>query len=337
MNDVNHVHGTAGADTLTIGEVYSQNGTTIDLGDGDDTIAANGNFVTFSAIGVEHITGNGLANFVTLTSQVNGLTVDLGDSGDNLNLANGTNSVSVVNVESINGSDFIGAASDDTLTLQTTVSGVSVNLGQGTNTLNLAAGSSSFNNLFNVSLLSGTASDDTVILSGQPAQTVDLGAGDDTLDMGASYLGMFGAVSNTETIVGASASDNITIVNAVDGHTTITAGFGIDNITASAGHDNFRFTSTSDSGLSGGDTITNFDAANDTFTFSGMSIAGDHIEFVDNGGALLGGNQASAHVVNNGPGNDQLQIDVDGNGISDMEVSLQNVAGTLHNGSFLLS
>src|SRR2546423_8034661 len=68
-----------------------------------------------------------------------------------------------------------------------------------------------------------------------------------------------------------------------------------------------------------------------------MSIAVDHIEFVDNGGALLGGNQASAHVVNNGPGNDQLQIDVDGNGISDMEVSLQNVAGTLHNTSFLPS
>jgi Ca2+-binding RTX toxin-like protein len=123
----------------------------------------------------------------------------------------------------------------------------------------------------------------------------------------------------------------------VTGSTTITAGTGMDVLTASAGHDNFRFTSTADSGGSGVDTINNFDAANDTFTLSGISVAGDHIEFVDNGGDLLGGNQASAHLLSNGPGNDLLQIDTDGNGTSDMEISLQNLTGTLHNSSFLLS
>ncbi|MCK1732400.1 hypothetical protein IVA79_00185 [Bradyrhizobium sp. 138] len=52
---------------------------------------------------------------------------------------------------------------------------------------------------------------------------------------------------------------------------------------------------------------------------------------------LLGGNQASAHLLNFGPGNDALQIDIDGDGAGDMEISLQNATGTLHNGNFLVS
>jgi hypothetical protein len=223
------------------------------------------------------------------------------------------------------------------LTLQSTVSGVTVNLGQGVNTLNLAAGSNSIVDLYNINLLNGSTSDDILSISGSPASTIDLGDGTDTLNLTGSFSPMFGTVANTETINASGNFDTITIANAVTGSTTITAGAGADNITASAGHDNFRFTSTADSSGFGSDTITTFDAANDTFTFSGMTIAGDHIQFVDNGGALLGGDQASAHVVNNGPGNDLLEIDIDGNGVSDMNVSLQNMTGTLHNGSFLLS
>jgi len=48
----------------------------------------------------------------------------------------------------------------------------------------------------------------------------------------------------------------------------------------------------------------------------------------------------SAHLQNNGPGNDVLQIDVNGDGVmdsADMEINLVNLNGTLHNANFLLA
>ena len=84
------------------------------------------------------------------------------------------------------------------------------------------------------------------------------------------------------------------------------------------------------------DTIHNFDASNDSFTFSGIAIAGNHIEYVATG-ALMGAGQASAHLQSNGPGNDYLQVDTNGDGQSDMDISLLNLNGTLHNSNFLLT
>lgn len=51
-----------------------------------------------------------------------------------------------------------------------------------------------------------------------------------------------------------------------------------DEIFASAGHDNFRFLSIADSAAGAADTIHSFDAGNDSFTFSGIGVAGGHIE-----------------------------------------------------------
>jgi Ca2+-binding RTX toxin-like protein len=61
------------------------------------------------------------------------------------------------------------------------------------------------------------------------------------------------------------------IANA-SGSTTVTASVSVDSIIAGAGQDNFRFISTADSAA--GDTITNFDAGSDTFTFTRMVIGG---------------------------------------------------------------
>ncbi|WP_407117277.1 M10 family metallopeptidase C-terminal domain-containing protein [Bradyrhizobium sp. LMG 9283] len=99
-------------------------------------------------------------------------------------------------------------------------------------------------------------------------------------------------VSNVENINAGANFDRITIGNT-SGNTTITAGAGADEIFAGAGHDNFRFASIADSATGAADTIHNFDADNDSFSFSGASIAGGHIEYVDSA-ALLGANQASA-------------------------------------------
>ncbi|MET3339213.1 beta strand repeat-containing protein [Bradyrhizobium ottawaense] len=334
--DVNHVNGTASDDTLTVtGAIAAVNGVAIDLGGGEDTIALNGNFAAFAATGVEHINGNSGDNSLSLTNNVDGIVIDMGGGNDLVSLANGVNSVSISGVENLNGSDFTGNLnpSDDTVTLLNTVSGVSVNLGEGTNVLNLAAGSNSFDNLWNVNLLNGSSSDDILTLQGSPANVIDLGGGNDTLNFSANVYDI--TVTNVETVNAAANFDRITIGNA-SGNTTITAGAGADEIFASAGHDNFRFVSTADSAAGAADTIHNFDADNDSFTFSGISVAGGHIEYVENA-ALLGANQASAHLQNSGPGNDYLQIDIDGDGTSDMDVSLQNVTGTLHNGNFLLA
>ncbi|UPJ60288.1 M10 family metallopeptidase C-terminal domain-containing protein [Bradyrhizobium sp. 192] len=198
--------------------------------------------------------------------------------------------------------------------------------------LNLAAGSNSFDNLWNVNLLNGSSSDDILTLQGSPANVINLGDGNDTLNFNANVYDI--TVTNVETVNAAANFDRITIGNT-SGNMTITAGAGADEIFASTG-DNFRFVSTADSAAGAADTIRNFDADNDSFTFSGISVAGGHIEYVENA-ALLGANQASAHLQNFGPGNDYLQIDIDGDGTSDMDVSLQNATGTLHNGNLLSS
>ncbi|QOZ75397.1 hypothetical protein XH83_08055 [Bradyrhizobium sp. CCBAU 53351] len=335
--DVNHVNGMAGDDILTVtGAIGAANGVAIDLGDGDDTVAFNGNFASFAAMGIEHIIGNAGDNSVSLTNNVNGIAIDMGGGTDLVSLANGVNSLSINGVENLNGSDFTGNLhpSDDMVTLLNTVSGVTVNLGEGTaNVLNLAEGSNSFDNLWNVNLLNGSSSDDVLTLQGSPANVIDLGDGNDTLNFNSNVYDI--TVTNVETVNAAANFDRITIGNT-SGNTTVTAGAGADEIYASAGHDNFRFVSTADSAAGAADTIHNFDAGNDSFTFSGISVAGGHIEYVD-GAALLGGNQASAHLQSFGPGNDYLQIDIDGDGTSDMDVNLQNASGTLHNGNFLVS
>ncbi|WP_276017372.1 VCBS domain-containing protein [Bradyrhizobium sp. C-145] len=335
--DVNHVNGTGGDDTLSVtGAISAANGVAIDLGNGEDTIVLNGNFAAFAAVGVEHINGNAGDYSLSLTNNVDGIAIDMGGGSDLVSLANGVNSLSIVGVENLNGSDFTGNLnpSDDTVTLLNTVSGVTVNLGEGTaNVLNLAAGSNSFDNLWNVNLLNGSSSNDTLTLNGSPANVIDLGDGNDSLTFNANVYDI--TVSNVENINAGANFDRITIGNT-SGNTTITAGAGADEIFASAGHDSFRFVSIADSAAGAADTIHNFDAANDSFTFSGISIAGGHIEYVDSA-ALLGANQASAHLQSFGPGNDYLQIDIDGDGASDMDVSLQNATGTLHNGNFLIT
>jgi hypothetical protein len=215
------------------------------------------------------------------------------------------------------------------------VTGVTVNMGDGpANVLNIHSGINSFNNLWNVNFLNGSGTNDSVTINGTAAQTIDLGDGADTVNFTTNVFGV--TVANTEIINASANFDSITISNTALGSTTITAGAGSDDITASLGHDNFRFTSIADSAAGAADTIHNFDAANDSFTFSGIAVTGGHIEYIESGsfGAL---GQASAYLQNNGPGNDILRVDTDGDGASDMDISLQNFTGTPHNNNFLLT
>jgi Ca2+-binding RTX toxin-like protein len=223
--------------------------------------------------------------------------------------------------------------------LSTITGGVTINLQQGSNTLNLAAGSNTFDNLWNIDHVNGTSSNDTLTIQGGGAgAAIDLGDGNDTLNLNGGSFGV--TISNVETINGSAFSDNFTISNVVTGSTTVTAGAGADAITASAGQDNFRFASVADSTINGqNDTITNFDAAHDTFTFAGITVGGGQIDYVG-AGAFEGAGHASATLQNVGPGNDVLNIDIDGNGVmdsADMVISLTNLQGTLHSSNFLLA
>jgi VCBS repeat-containing protein len=338
--NVQHINGTASDDILTItnGVFEPGNNPTIDLGAGNNTLHLGGGG-TLTLLNVQHLTADGSDGSVTLNNDVTGLSVDLGAGNDHLSLANGTNSLSIANVENINGSDFSGPASDDALTLLNTVGGgLTIDLGPGSNTLNLAAGNNTFDNLYNFAHINGTLSDDTLTIQGNTASTtIDLGDGNDTLNLNGGSFGL--TVANAETINGGVNFDTITISNAVTGSTTITAGAGADNITASAGQDNFRFASVADSTINGqNDTITNFDAAHDTFTFAGITVAGGSIDYVGAGAFEIG--HASAVLQNFGPGNDVLNIDIDGNGVmdsADMVVNLTNLTGTLHASNFLLA
>ncbi len=170
---------------------------------------------------VENLVGSAGNDFVTLTTNQAGLNVDLGGGSDNLNLANGTNSVSVTNVENVAGSDFApGSVSNDTLTLLDDVSGVTVNLGNGSNTLNLAAGANSLVDIFNVQHVNGTASNDTLTVTdtiyepgGNPI--VDLGAGFDVLNFGSQYETL--TALNIEQLNGNALDNGFALNNDVNG------------------------------------------------------------------------------------------------------------------------
>lgn len=336
--NVQHINGTASDDVLTItnGVFEPSNNPIIDLGAGNNTVHLGGGG-QLTLLNVQHLTADDTDGSVTLNNFVTGLDVDLGGGNDYFNLANGSNSISVHNVENIGGSDFSGTASDDTLTLLNDISGgVTINLGQGTNTLDLAAGANTVDNLWGINLLNGTAQADTLTINGNSANTIDLGDGNDTLTLNS---GSNVTVANVETINASANFDNISIVNSAAGSTTVTAGAGADFITASAGQDNFSFTNVADSTINGqSDTIANFDAVNDTFRFAGITVAGGQIDYVGTN-AFEGNGHASVVLQNFGPGNDQLQIDINGDGTidsSDMVISLNNMTGTLHSSNFLL-
>jgi len=349
--NVQHVNGTASDDALTVTDgVFTPDGNpVIDLGGGDNTLNFGGQNMTLTALNIQHVNGTAPGDWLTLNNDVSGMSVDLGGGDSHLSLANGTNAVSVLGVANIIGSDFTGnvSPSDDTLTLLNDVSGVSVNLADGHNTLNLAAGANDFTAIYSVDTVNGTASDDTLtvdtgLYTPNNDLTIDMGAGNDTVNFGAQANGV--TVANAETVNGSTGNDSITIASN-SGSTTVTGGLGADTIAvAGAAPVNFNFASAAESQAGNGDTVVNFNAASDTFTFTNMAGPNGFtgpVHFVDN--AAFDGTAAAPHSearVDMAGGNATLQIDVNGDGVMDahdIEVHLTNYIGTLHDSNFLLA
>ncbi len=236
---------------------------------------------------------------------------------------------SAISVEQINSSDLAtGGSSNDTLTLQNTVSGVNINLGGGTNALNLAGGVNSLNHITSLATISSGSSHDNLTIAGTMFNggnptVIDLGGGSDTVSFGTNA---HVSVVNVETVNGSATNDVISIGG---GATTVTGGLGNDNLTAGSGADNFRYTSTADSAGPVRDFITGFDASADVFSFSGMGFAST-INFVGLG--PFTGTGSEARIANGST----LEIDVNGDGAADMQIELSNIQGALTNANFVV-
>src|ERR1700716_2153199 len=230
VGNVDTINGTASNDTLTVanGMFTPNSDLSINLGDGDDTVSSGSQFGSFALNGVEHLVVTGQLNaFYTLTNDQTGLSVDLGAGNTGLQIANGVNTLSLTNVLSVGTSDFFNGspASDDTLTLLNDVTGVTINLQQGNNTLNLAAGANTIT-AFNIQTINGSASSDSLTLQNSNFGTmIDLGAGTDTLTLSNNSNDV--AVKNIENVIGGDGNDNINIAD-MTGSVTVTGGLGND-------------------------------------------------------------------------------------------------------------
>ena len=310
----------------------------IDLSSGsNDTInlEVSGGY-NLNLTGVEFVNGSANSDFVTLTNLANGISVNLGGGTDNLNLGGGANTLAVTNVENIFSSDTGSGSSNDTLTLTSNVSGVTVFLGNGTNALNLtASGANSLNGVFGAQTLNTSGGNDSLTILGNVGNmTIDMKGGADTLTLvsGSGNL----TVKSAETINGSNNFDHI-IVDSAGGSSMITAGIGSDIVELGAGQDSLRYTSTADSYLGGRDTVSGFDAANDRFVFDGAAFQGP-INFIGtaNFSGTPGAPAPQARLDTFG-GQTVLQIDVNGDGqfdSADMDINLTGLTGTLSNANF---
>ena len=306
---VQTINGTASDDTLTL--ATNPFNVTVDLGGGNDTLdilAGTGFFSSLTLLNVEHLAGSAGDDFITLLNNVNGLSIDLGAGNNTLSLANGSNTLSVTNVQNINGTDFSGTASNDTLTLLNDVSGVTINLGQGVNTLNLAAGVNSLAGAFNFQSINGTASSDTLTLAqvGNLAATrVDLGPGNDTLNLGPGSFG-------------------VTFVYADNDGADLVSGFNPGNgdkidLTGVSGVHSFADVQHIASLSNGTDTVITF-APGNTLTLAGILPAGlvDN-DFLFAGTDLVSGNITGSVVEAGGQRRDPNPRHADGNRDADRQ------------------
>lgn len=333
IGNVATINGTASDDALTISNGVF--GTTVNLGDGinDALILGNpGGFNNVGLIGVENVIGGAANDFLTVTNTVSSVTFNLGDGNDTVQLASGNNSIGVLNVETIQSSDFGGTNPfNDALQLLTNVNGISINLGDGTNnTLFLAQGANTLANAFNVNTINGTTGTDQLTLQSNYSGTIDLGGGQDTLNISSGF-GNVTAV-NVETVNGSNSFDNIILVGAAG--TTVTGGLGADSITMSAGADRVRFASVADSGSSGDhDTLINFNAAMDRLVIDGPFNGA--VSYIGN--AAFDGSSPNQARIDNFAGQTFLQVDVNRDGMfgaGDMQIAFTNLTGTLSAANF---
>jgi serralysin len=133
----------------------------------------------------------------------------------------------------------------------------------------------------------------------------------------------------------------VDIVNGGAGGDKLNGAGGADVLTGGSGADIFKYADTTDSGLGAArDIITDFAIAEDRLNFGKLdanaALAGDQaLSFV---GTAAFSNTGIGQVRYGASGSDLVvQVDADGNGVADMEILLQGLAGqTLTGANFVL-
>ncbi len=311
----------------------------IDLGDGTDTlnIQVNGSFSLPTSIptlvGVETINfiGSNGNDSLTLTGEQlhtlagAGATINLGGgSGDAISFSGATlvdiRNATLAGVENIVVGDNSNSniANKITMTAQQWAGLSSINLGTGTDTLNIqVSGAVDVSTLGTTTLtsvetrnLTGSAGDDMLTLSGTQLNaliggttTIDLGGGQNTIALTSTSTGLNGladsALLNVGTIsaAGASAGVTINLSNQSDGFKIIGSAQA-DKIIGSSGNDVIDGGDGDDiiNGGGGNDTLTGGAGADKFFlatntgsdTIKDFNAAVDKIGFFDNGGTSNG-------------------------------------------------
>ena len=198
------------------------------------------------------------------------------------------------------------------------------------------------NVLFDVGSFTGSAGDDRFLINGggysvikggagndgfnirgaAKIQSLDAGAGSDTINLLSPSFSSFSYnFTNAETINGSTGDDTITITGSQAA--TISGGLGADRLTGGTESDIFAFSSILDSVSGNGDIISNFEARNDEEDISLVGLLTGTFAFLtsDRETFSAGGN-TEARFTNS---SELLEIDADGNGTADLEMTLLGV------------
>ncbi|HUA52566.1 MAG TPA: FecR domain-containing protein, partial [Candidatus Sulfotelmatobacter sp.] len=221
--DTVSIAGAATADTIrsgsgndlviaTVSQVTAA--TSIDLGAGSDTLRLN----DIGATNVDNLALAALSNIETLQL--------IGTHPYQLTVDGASNSF-----QTINGS---AASGNDTIVLSGyTITGGTIDLGGGTDTLTLANGANSANVANVESILGGTGNDTVVLTTALVGGTIDLGAGTDTLTLSSAGANSV-QVAHVESILGGAGNDTVVLTAPLVGGTIDLAG-GSDTLTLASG------------------------------------------------------------------------------------------------------
>jgi Ca2+-binding RTX toxin-like protein len=310
VGNVEKIVGGTGGDQITLSTAWTAG--SIDLGEGLDRLTlSSAGANTITVFNTEAVIGGSQADTVTVGAGMLNGSFDLGGGHDTVVLSNGMNFFSVANVERVIGGagqdhltlsasmahtitmsdiDFVASAGGsfgDRVTLSKATLAFSIDLGGGSDTLVLGAGTNSVTTM-NVELVKGNSGADTITAMGSAAVRMEGGAGNDILRGGA-------------------------------GNDVIYGGAGKDIMTGGAGADRFLFTSLSESATGNRDIIRDFDASMDLIAFEGVA----HNGFAWRGGSAFQKNGVTQARFEERSGT--LTVDIDGNGAADFALTLTGV------------
>ncbi len=367
------IRSSIGTLSVTVNDVFAainaQNGT-IEGTAGADSFAINAStgfslasvaFVNWTA-GIDTITMNGSASNNTITGSAQRETINGLDGAD---ILNGGGGIDTINGGAgndtiiISGSGALIDGGADTDTLQQTSGSFTIGSVSSIEAIFLGGGANMF--LTAAQFATGLASNSS--LNGTGTITIDMAPGDKVLASGMTaeagsainfvINGSTGVdvikanINATNTIFGGDSTDQIRggsrvdTINGGTGNDKILGFGGADILTGGTGADKFRYLFSTDAGTGvNADTITDFVSGSDQFDFrlldpNPVTPGVQTFTFL---GTLAFSANGSAQIRYTDLGADlRVQVDLDGNGTSDMEILLTGAgAGVLLPSDFLL-